>query len=416
MAGTQIRTVAVIGGGPVGSALAAHLSKGGVRVALFQRGKRPPIVVGESLVPAIIPFLRKLGVEEEIKSYSVYKPGASFTFNLERQQSFRFDQVRGGKTQYSYNVPRAEFDATLLKAAVNSGAHVFDLGAALEKADAPDRVRLSEATVAATGGVLESQPDFIVDATGRSRTLARLLEIRSVAGPRRDAALHAHMEGVPLLVEGNVHTDRLERGWAWRIPLPGRVSVGLVTPADHLKRFGEGAEEQFDNLLSRDPTTAWWAPNAKRITPVIRYTNYQLRSTRGVGPNWALAGDSFGFVDPVFSSGLLIGMQGAESLANAILDGTPASFSRYERQVIHALTIWQRMVDYFYDGRLFTLFQVGEYVRQTWLGKLTNWHMQAHLPRIFTGEGTTNRYNVALLDFMIRYGLGGNDPRELEVR
>jgi hypothetical protein len=84
--------------------------------------------------------------------------------------------------------------------------------------------------------------------------------------------------------------------------------------------------------------------------------------------------------------------------------------------VIHALTIWQRMVDYFYDGRLFTLFQVGEYVRQTWLGKLTNWHMQAHLPRIFTGEGTTNRYNVALLDLMIRYGLGGNDPRELEVR
>jgi flavin-dependent dehydrogenase len=416
MAGTQIRSVAVIGGGPVGSALATYLADAGLRVAMFQRGKRPEVLVGESLVPAIVPYLQKLGVEEEVASYSVYKPGASFTFTLERKQSFRFDQVRGGKNRYAYNVPRAEFDATLRKRAVNAGVRVFDFGAVLEKAPAPDRVRLSEATVAAMDGALDGPPDFVVDASGRTRLLARLLEIRSTAGPRRDTALHAHLEGVPLLIEGNVHSDRLERGWAWRIPLPGRVSVGLVVPSDHLERFGAGAEQQYDALLRSDPTTAWWASDAKRITPVVKYNNYQLRSSRGVGPNWALVGDAFGFVDPVFSSGLLIGMQGAEALAAAILDGRPAAFARYERQVLHALTIWQRLVDYFYDGRLFTLFQIGEYVQQNLVGRLTNWHMQAHLPRIFTGEGTTNRYNVALLDFMIRYGLAGNDPRELEVR
>jgi flavin-dependent dehydrogenase len=416
MAGTQIRSVAVIGGGPIGSSLATYLAQAGLRVALFQRGKRPPIVVGESLVPAIVPFLKKLGVEEEVASYSIYKPGASFTFSPERIQSFRFDQVRGGTTHYSYNVPRAEFDATLLKRAVNSGAHVFELGAVVEKGPAPDRVRLSEATLAATQGALDGQPDFIVDATGRARTLARLLEIRSTAGPRRDTALHAHLEGVPLVVEGNVHSDRLERGWSWRIPLPGRVSVGLVVPAEHLARFGQTAETQFDALLRSDPTTAGWAAQAKRITPVVKYNNYQLRSSRGVGPGWALVGDSFGFVDPVFSSGLLIGMEGAEALAGAILDGRAQAFARYERNVLRALTIWQQLVDYFYDGRLFTLFQVGEYVRQTLVGRLTNWHMQAHLPRIFTGEGTTNRYNVALLDLMIRYGLAANDPREFEVR
>jgi hypothetical protein len=408
--------VAVIGGGPVGAALATYLAQAGVRVALFQRGKRPPIVVGESLVPAIVPFLKRLGVEQEVAGYSVYKPGASFTFDAERQQSFRFAEVRGGETGYSYNVPRAEFDATLLKRAVNAGASVFDLGAVLERAEAPDRVRLSAATLAATGGALDGGPDFIVDATGRTRLLARLLEIRSVSGPRRDGALHAHLEGVPLLVEGNVHSDRLERGWAWRIPLPGRVSVGLVVPSEHLKRFGESPEEQFDELLRRDPTTAGWAPAARRLTPVIKYTNYQLRSTHGVGPGWALVGDAFGFVDPVFSSGLLIGMQGAEALAAALLDGRPQALARYERRVQRALTIWQRLVDYFYDGRLFTLFQVGDYVRQTRFGRLVDWHMRAHLPRIFTGEGTTSRYNVALLDFMIRYGLAGNDPRELEVR
>jgi len=416
MAERQIRSVAVIGGGPVGSALATYLAEAGLRVAMFQRGKRPPIVVGESLVPAIIPFLQKLGVEEEIARYSVYKPGASFTFTLERRQSFRFEEVRGGESRYAYNVPRAEFDATLRRRAERAGVHVFDLGAVLEKAPAPDRVRLSEATLAAMGGALDGPPDFIVDASGRNRLLARLLEIRSTAGPRRDTALHAHLDGVPLLIEGNVHSDRLERGWSWRIPLPGRVSVGLVVPSEHLERFGASAEQQFDALLRHDPATAWWAADAKRLTPVVKYNNYQLRSARGVGPNWALVGDAFGFVDPVFSSGLLIGMQGAESLSQAILDGRQAAFARYEREVLHALTVWQRLVDYYYDGRLFTLFMVGQYVEQSFLGKLTSWHMKAHLPRIFTGEGTTSRYNVALLDFMIRYGLAGNDPRELEVR
>ncbi|HEX2485993.1 MAG TPA: NAD(P)/FAD-dependent oxidoreductase [Myxococcota bacterium] len=415
MPGTQIRTVAVVGGGPSGAAVATYLARAGVRVALFQRGKRPPIIVGESLVPAIVPYLRKLGVEDEVRAFSKFKPGASFTFDLERQQSFRFDEVRNGETRYSYNVPRAEFDAALLKAALNAGAQLVETGAVVERGPG-DTIRLSDATLAATNGVLEGQPDFIVDATGRTRSVARLLELRTTAGPRRDTALHAHLEGVPLLFEGNVHSDRLERGWAWRIPLPGRVSVGLVVPSEHLRRFGEGAEEQYDGLLRSDPITGRWAANAKRITPVVRYTNYQLRTERGTGPGWALVGDSFGFVDPIFSSGMLIGMQGAEALAQAILADTPQAYARYERLVKHALTIWQRLADYFYDGRLFTLFQVSEYVRQTWFGRLVDFHVRAHLPRIFTGEGTTSRYNVALLDFMIKYGLAGNDPRELEVR
>lgn len=416
MAGTQIRSVAIVGGGPVGSALAIYLARAGLRVAMFQRGKRPFILVGESLVPAIVPFLRKFGVEEEVAAYSIYKPGATFTFTPELLRSFRFAEVRGCHTKYAYNVPRADFDATLLRRAVESGAYLFEGSAVLEKTAASDQVQLSEATLAATAGVLDGQPDFIVDAGGRTRLIARLLGIRSIAGTRRDTALHAHMEGVPLISEGNVHSDRIERGWSWRIPLPGRTSVGLVVPSDHLKNFGENAEDQFDRLLRSDPNTGVWAPNAKRVTPVVKYTNYQLRSTRGVGPNWALVGDAFGFVDPVFSSGLLIGMQSAEVLASAILDGSPQAFTRYEQKILRTLAIWQRVVEYYYDGRLFTLFQVGEYVRRTFIGKLTNRHMESHLPRIFTGEAATSRYNSALLNFMIKYALAGNDPCEFEVR
>ena len=102
------------------------LARAGVADALFfTRGKRPPIIIGESLVPAVIPFLRDLGVEDEVAKYSMYKPGATFVFHPTAQISFRFAEARGARTPYSYNVPRDRFDATLLDsgAARGRGAH-----------------------------------------------------------------------------------------------------------------------------------------------------------------------------------------------------------------------------------------------------------------------------------------------------
>src|SRR3569832_2853614 len=95
-----LRSVAVLGGGPVGASLATYLSRAGVRVVLFHKAKRPPIIVGESLVPAIVPFLRRLGIEDKIEAFSVYKPGATFVLSLESDISFRFDQAFGAEVNY----------------------------------------------------------------------------------------------------------------------------------------------------------------------------------------------------------------------------------------------------------------------------------------------------------------------------
>ena len=73
----EIRNVAILGGGPAGAALGTHLAREGVAVTLFDGGKRPPLIVGESLVPAVIPFLRDLGIEDEVASYGTWKGGAT---------------------------------------------------------------------------------------------------------------------------------------------------------------------------------------------------------------------------------------------------------------------------------------------------------------------------------------------------
>ena len=412
MSRRPLRSVAILGAGPSGASLATWLARDGIRVTLFDGGTRPPLVVGESLVPAVVPFLRRLGIEEEVASYSVYKPGATFVFGEGDTMSFRFDEVRAARTDYSYNVPRDRLDASVREAALRAGARLVARHARVER-DGADRVRLDHGSLEAAG--LDAQPDFVVDAAGRGGVIARLLGIPSVRGGRRDTALHAHMEGVPLVMPGNVHTDRLRNGWAWRIPLPGRVSVGLVMDGRALRELGAGVEDQFDACLRQDPALRSWGASARRVSPVVRYTNYQLRHTRGVGPNWALLGDAFGFVDPVFSSGLLIALDSADVLAGALREGA-AALRRYEAHVLRHLANWQRVVGYFYDGRLFTLIRVGEFMRTRPVGRLLDFHFRKHMPRIFTGEGTAGRYSVGLLDFMVRYGLAGNDPQQLAVR
>lgn len=416
MAVPRVRTVAVLGGGPAGAMLAALLAQRDVRVALFSRAKRPPIIAGESLVPAVVPFLRRLGIEEEVAGYSIWKGGATFVLNHEQRLNLRFDKVRGARTTYSYNVPRDRFDASVLQAAMRAGARVIDRPARLTRVDGTDRVALDNASIAAADGILDgTQPDWIVDAGGRSRQIASLLDLPTIEGSRRDRALHAHVEGVEVEIDGNVHTDLLEHGWAWRIPLPGRVSVGLIVDAEYLRTFGATAEEQFDAYLRTDPIIRDWAAPATRITPVVRYTNYQLRTTRGVGTNWALVGDAFGFIDPVFSSGMLIALESADELASALLDAPPEALHAYERSIVHKLECWQRIAGYFYSGELMTLLKVGDIVKDTLWGRILDFHFSKHLPRLFTGENATNRYNQWLMRFMIEYGLQSQDPTELRI-
>jgi len=410
------RSIAIVGAGPSGSALAAFLAKEGLDVVLFAHGKRPPIIVGESLVPAVVPYLRRLGIEEEVAAFSIWKGGATFVFGTDGRMSFRFNEVRAARTTYSYNVPRDRFDALCVEAARRAGARVVEYRARIEREDGSDRIRLSDDTLAAAGDALPEPPEFIVDAAGRRRMLPDLLGIPSLDGDRRDVALHAHFEGIEVEIPGNVHTDRLSHGWLWRIPLPGRVSMGVVVDAEYLRKFGNSAEEQFDNFLKDDPVIRDYARPARRVTPVVKYSNYQSRATRGVGPNWALAGDSFGFVDPVFSSGMLIALQSADWLAEALRKGTTRALARYEKRMAHNLRCWQRVVGWYYDGRLLTLFRVGEYIRNTLPGRLLDFHFRKHMPRIFTGENATNPYSLRLIQFMVTHALAQNDPDALRIR
>ena len=412
----KIQTVAILGGGPAASALATLLAREKIRVAILHRPRAAALLVGESLVPAIVLILRRLGVEDEVRSYGKYKPGAIFNMNEFGDFPFTFADFCGRMPDYAYNVPRIKFEATLLENAKRAGAKVFEIEAKVERVPGEDKVRLSDETLAALGGFFSEQPDLIVDATGRARVLPKLLDIPAREGGRKDTALFAHLDKAELYKSGYVHSSRLDHGWSWRIPLQDRVSLGIVIPSEHAAAAGATPEERYDNLLKQDSYLRTVTGGSKRLTPVMEYTNYQLVSARLVGDGWALVGDTAGFIDPVFSSGLLIGLTSALELADAIRDGGAAAFQKYERGVIHHLKTWHEIVNYFYNGRMFTSFRVGELMRKNVLMRLGFPHINKHMGRIFTGAAGKAAYSMAMMRFLMKYSLNGEDPKKMAIR
>ena len=427
--------VAIVGAGPSGSALAILLKRDGADVTLFDDPRRSPLLVGESLVPAVVPILRRLGLEEQVASFSRVKPGASFVWSSSDQVRVAFDRFAPAVFPYAYNIPRPRFDAALLAGAVASGVRHVPIRAQLQRhaangADA--ELTLSPETLAAAPELGGRQPHLIVDATGRARYVARLLEIPARMGPRKDVAHFAHFEGFRWNdTPGQVVVTRGRAGgWTWSIPLQQRLSIGIVLSQDDAARLGRTAEERLAQAIATDPWLASIAGSATRVTDVATYANYQLVSERGYGRGWVMAGDAFGFVDPMLSPGVFLALRSAELLADGLapwlrrreipsLDELDRAMATYARVQNAMLSAWLELVAYFYDGRVAALMKAG----RTWnaLGSLRlkhamDEHVARHVGLLASGAATTARYSRALLRFLVRHGLRGVDPAELAIR
>jgi len=408
----QIQTVAILGGGPAGAALGCLLAKKGGGVGIYHTDKRPPLIVGESLLPAVVPMLRELGVEEEVKMFSVHKPGATVCLSVEEVISAFFSWADGTLPDYAYNTQRDLFDQTILDAAQRVGAKIFRTAAKVEKGTEAGSVRLSDETLQAAGGIFGKKPDLIVDASGRMRLIARLLELPEKRGGRDDVAVFAHLDKAFMTDPGNIHIDYLTRGWSWRIPLPGKVSVGVVINPAHLAKYGETIEKQYAAYIREEPSLKFYTEGAKRLTPVVKYQNYQLISDRMYGPGWAAIGDAAGFIDPVFSTGLYLAMKSAFELMKAIDGG---SMERYEAGRHWEMKMWQRVIDSWYNGKLFNLYRAGRKHENNLLGRRISRRVRKRLLRIFTGQAVDEKFNMQVFEYLTLAGTVLRNPRDLVV-
>lgn len=429
-AGARRMRVAIVGAGPSGSALAIMLAREGGHVTLYDDGRRPALLVGESLVPAVVPILQRLDIEKETAGFSRIKPGVSFLWSPDDKVSVTFNRFAPAVFPYAYNVPRPRFDDALLAKAIASGVDHVASRAQLEPG-ASTELRLTRETLAAAPGLSGEEPDLVVDATGRARLAARVLGIPARLGPRKDVAHFAHFEGFEWdEAPGQVRIGRGEAGWSWCIPLPERLSIGIVLGQDDAAKLGRTPEERLERAIAADAGLTAILGRGRRVSEVATYANYQQISERGHGRGWVMVGDAFGFVDPMLSPGVFLSLRSAEQLADALtpwlrrhetpapaeLDTVLAAYAATQDEMLSA---WLELVAYLYDGRLAALIQAG----RSWmpenpglLKRAMQQHIARHVGLLASGAATTSRYSRGLLRFLGRYGLRGVDPADLAIR
>jgi flavin-dependent dehydrogenase len=401
--------IALLGGGPSGSVAAALLSRRGHDVLLFDEEARPEMLVGESLVPGVIPILRRLGIEDQVAKIGVYKPGVTFYTAEENEFSFSFTSLSRSYPQYAYNVPRPAFDRILQESAMASGAKKIIARAEISAQE--DRVQLTPETMQLIDCWKGQQPDLVIDATGRRRVTARLFGIQAILGPRKDLSHFAHFEGFEEPTPaGQVRINRLEHGWSWRIPLRGKMSFGIVMDHEPLSRLGKDPAERLEAAIRLNPQLRRETGILRRISDVATYGNYQLISTRGCGKNWVSIGDAFGFVDPMLSPGMMIALQSAsildEELATRNLE---EALQKYSERISQVLRAWMELIEFFYNGRIFDLRDCGRESLKQWpflpLEFVENF-MSRNMAGMASGFTTASPFSRGVLHFADRYVLG----------
>jgi flavin-dependent dehydrogenase len=426
--------VAIIGAGPAGAALAILLAREGAEVTLFDDERRPELLVGESLVPAAIPILKRLGVEPEAATLGLLKPGVSFVWSPTVRFGFTFARFAPTVPPYAYNIPRPRFDEALAAKAASSGVHKVVSRARLvpgARDGMGAELALAPETLAAAPALHGRQPDLIVDATGRARQASRVLNIPARVGPRNDVAHFAHFEGFCWEeAPGQVVITRLDAGWSWFIPLRDRLSVGIVVGREDAAQLGRTPAERLERAIAADPRLSAIVGGGKRVTSVATYSNYQLISVRGVGPGWVMLGDAFGFVDPMLSPGVFLALRSAELVAEALRpllrrpetsspEALASTLRPYATIQTEMLTAWSNLIGYLYDGRMLALFHAGRGWMEKGANALKNAmqnHIERHIALQACGVRTTSGYSRGLLRFLARYGRRGIEPADLAIR
>ncbi|WP_242112058.1 NAD(P)/FAD-dependent oxidoreductase [Luteimonas aquatica] len=341
--------VLVIGGGPAGSTVSTLLARRGWRVTQLEKARHPRFHIGESLLPMNMPILQRLGAFEKIAAIGVHKRGADFPKDDGHggYNTFAFDRAYDMKFPHAFQVRRQDFDRVLFEHAREHGVDARE-GVKVERVDFDadgKPVVYARPTDAPPGtGEQVLRPRYLIDASGRDTVLGNKFKLKHKNARHQSAAVFSHFRGVARRQGedvGNISIYRHDHGWMWLIPLPdGVMSVGAVCYPDYMKTRKGDTEGFLMRTLALEPDVAERMQGAERVGEVHVTGNYAYECSRMSGRNWVLVGDAYAFVDPMFSSGVYLGMHGAERTA-AMVDAALREPAR-ERELQRAL---QRHLD-----------------------------------------------------------------------
>ena len=315
--------VLIIGGGPAGSTAAMMLVEKGYRVTLLEKARHPRFHIGESLLPANLPLFERLGVADEVRAIGMPKWGAEFVspWHAGRTQTFEFAEAWDKSMPFAYQVRRSQFDEILIRRAGACGARVIE-GCRVRDVEFPDKgVRVQAEHEDGRKETFEAR--FIIDASGRDTFLANRLNTKQRDRKHNSSAMYAHFSNAQRHEDckraGNICIYWFEHGWIWFIPLAdGATSVGTVVWPYYMKSRKKPLREFFLETIALCRPLQERLKDAELISDVEATGNYSYSCERSYGNRFLLVGDAFTFIDPMFSSGVMLAMTTAVTAADTV--------------------------------------------------------------------------------------------------
>lgn len=362
----RIWDVIVIGGGPAGSTAATFLAKAGKRVLVLEKEKFPRFHIGESLLPYNRRIFDELGVWEKLAAAGFpIKRGAQFWMG-DASRHNRLDFSQGSFTQCptAIQVERAEFDKILLDHARDCGAEIREETLVTKQETTAEGVSVECRN--RDGSMIRAAGKFVVDASGLGNFTAQRDGLRDYYKRHRKLAIFAHFSGVEMpsgREEGDIIVVRLADSWSWMIPLAGgKTSIGLVMDSGDFKRDGRKPAEIFRSALDGAPAISMRMKNARQLGEVRVATDFSYRNRELIAPRLVRVGDAAGFIDPVFSSGVLLAMtsgrDGAAAVLQALAENQPVSekMRAYQKATWEKIRIYWQFIPKFYELHFTQLF------------------------------------------------------------
>jgi FADH2 O2-dependent halogenase len=388
--------VAILGGGPGGSAAGAYLAKAGLKCVIFERELFPRNHVGESLVPASNRVLGDLGLLERMdelkfpRKFGAVWTSASYApvYNVdwegldtgsqsagmeEAAANVRFEErAQPGVTlNYTWHVDRGKFDNMLLHNASQMGATVYE-GMRVQSVDFSDP---SMPKVKLTMGrqELAIRSRMVVDASGRHTLLGNQLRLKQTDEVFDQYAIHTWFDNYDRLAVAKkelfgdyifIHFLPVNNTWIWQIPITETItSIGVVTQKKNFQKTRQSREQFFWECVESRKELGDALHAAKQLRPLKDEGDYSYNMKQICGDGYVLVGDAARFVDPIFSSGVSIALNSAKLASQDIIKAAnnggfhKSAFSQFETLMRRGTRNWYEFISTYYRlNVLFTFF------------------------------------------------------------
>ena len=364
--------VIVMGGGPAGSSVASMLAREGRQVIVFEKEIFPRHHIGESLMTDTYWTFRRMGILEKLRdSPFVRKYSVQFANSAGKEsRPFYFFEAVHHESAVTWQVTRAKFDELLINHAADQGAVVHQ-GVLVKQVLFEDDRAVGVEVEMPDGTREKFFAKVVVDATGQMAMLSNKFRWRVRDPKLKKAVLYSYWKNVhrePDLNGGATLVLRTEPGsggWFWYIPLDdGITSVGIVADPEYLlKGRGQDLAKIYNEEIEKCQPCSRRVDGGERVDKIYSILDYSYRSKHNAGNGFIIIGDAYGFLDPIYSSGVLLALKMAELATDAIHDAfqhddfSAARLGQYQTKLDRGIESMRKLVYAFYnDGFSFSGF------------------------------------------------------------